>query len=181
MMPDSQLSPSNASALETHFAGLEMTEQIALDAPDHVRSRLLVLDDMLRHLNEPVTCPSLLHRVSETSVIAVPIGSGLIVGREAPSRLLIPDDRAISAIHFEIIPEENDFVLRDRKSKHGTFVNELLKALLPGEPHYLLDGDVIRTRRQRPEAGMSASPLTEREWVFVKGCTSADALGEALN
>lgn len=180
-MPNSQLTPSNASALETHFAGLEMTEQIALDAPDQVRRRLVVLDDMLQHLKEPVTCPSLLHRVSETSVVAVPIGSGLIVGREAPSTLIIPDDRAISAIHFEILPEESDFVLRDRKSKHGTFVNESLIALVPGESHYLLDGDVIRTRRQRPDTGMSAQPPSEREWVFVQSSTSPDALVETLN
>ena len=62
----------------------------------------------------------------------------IVIGRDPESDLVVPD-RRVSRRHAEIVRREEDFFLRDRDSKNGTFVNG---ERIAGE-YRLQDGDEI--------------------------------------
>ncbi|MFO0612795.1 MAG: DUF4123 domain-containing protein [Polyangiaceae bacterium] len=49
-------------------------------------------------------------------------GEGVVVGRAAPAELVIPGDPELSAVHFEIRFDAGAFVVTDRASRLGTWV-----------------------------------------------------------
>ena len=75
------------------------------------------------------------HAVGQTVTLD---GSGLVAGR-SPSADLQVHDRAVSRRHFEIVGDQDGFVLRDLRSHNGTFVNGERVASAN-----LRDGDTVR-------------------------------------
>jgi pSer/pThr/pTyr-binding forkhead associated (FHA) protein len=73
-----------------------------------------------------------LHRFSIKS------GQTLTIGRRNDNRISI-DNMSVSGYHAEIVSKEDAFVIRDLKSKNGTFVNQKLIA----SPYRLSQDDVI--------------------------------------
>lgn len=64
--------------------------------------------------------------------------TAVTIGRSTEADLCIPDAK-VSRIHTEIRPWDGDYVLKDLKSRNGTFVNGLRV-----ETAVLKQGDVIR-------------------------------------
>jgi predicted component of type VI protein secretion system len=62
----------------------------------------------------------------------------IVIGRDPDCDLIVPD-RRVSRRHAEIVRREEDFILRDRDSKNGTFVNGDRIT----EEYRLQDGDEI--------------------------------------
>ncbi len=63
------------------------------------------------------------------------IGDRTLIGRDTKCDIVI-DDSALSRIHVEIVREENGFVLCDKNSSNGSFINGdrvVRQVLLPGD------------------------------------------------
>ncbi len=69
----------------------------------------------------------------------------ITIGKKEDNGLAI-EDRAVSRTHFEIVPEEDSFLLRDLESTNGTFINETRV-----KEAYLAPGDIIRIGNSRIE------------------------------
>ncbi len=67
------------------------------------------------------------------------------VGKKEDNDLMV-EDRAVSRTHYEIVPSEDSFVLRDLESTNGTFINETKV-----REAYLAPGDIIRIGNSRIE------------------------------
>ena len=69
----------------------------------------------------------------------------ITVGKKEGNTLAV-DDRAVSRNHFEIVPEEDSFLLRDLGSTNGTYINDTKV-----REAYLVPGDLIRIGSSRLE------------------------------
>lgn len=69
----------------------------------------------------------------------------ITVGKKDDNHLTV-EDRAVSRTHFEIVPSEDSFLLKDLESTNGTFINETKV-----REAYLEPGDIIRIGNSRIE------------------------------
>jgi pSer/pThr/pTyr-binding forkhead associated (FHA) protein len=76
-----------------------------------------------------------------------------VIGRGDDCHLRVPKD-AISRRHCEIVTTENEVIVRDLKSRNGTFVNEERVA----DEAVLLSGDILRVGPLQFELMIEQSP-----------------------
>lgn len=62
------------------------------------------------------------------------------VGRDESNDIVINDDESLSRFHFVITHENNQYLVQDEKSRHGTFLNG--NQVLAPAP--IRDGDVLK-------------------------------------
>jgi pSer/pThr/pTyr-binding forkhead associated (FHA) protein len=62
------------------------------------------------------------------------------VGRDETNDIVITDDESLSRFHFVITKENDQYIVHDEKSRHGTFLNG--NQVLAPAP--IRDGDVLK-------------------------------------
>ena len=124
-------------SLEQWLQSGEATRHATSNVPRGLYDRLKYVAAIVSAAENVSNEPTLLYRKSDSSVHAHCIGKALLVGREAPADVIVPDPR-LSRRHFQITPFADTARFEDLKSKNGTRVNGNKVARCE-----LRDGDVI--------------------------------------
>ncbi len=89
-----------------------------------VRERLMAASTLLGSLErQPAEASLVFARGAEAKVEAVPVGSGITVGRGADCTLCIAECADLSRRHFTVRPQSGAWLLEDIGSRNGTTVD----------------------------------------------------------
>lgn len=114
----------------------------APDAPRGLYDRLKYIADIVKDAGKLSSEPQIAWRLPSGEVRAEKIGDKLVVGREAPSDVIV-DDAQLSHHHFRIWRKGASLWIEDLESRNGTYVNGSKI-----DSHELRDGDIIEAGGQ---------------------------------
>lgn len=126
---------------ESELAAAGMTLASMPKEPDKLRDRLDTASLLLKSLPMQPTAASLVFaKAADAPVEAVPIGSGVTVGRGKEASVCLAKCEMLSRKHFSVRPESSMWLLEDHGSRNGTRVDGVDG---PITRRMLRDGDII--------------------------------------
>ncbi|MEO6740442.1 MAG: FHA domain-containing protein [Chthoniobacteraceae bacterium] len=136
MNPNDPTPPTDAE-----LAAASMTVALPQRDTSPLRDRLAAAASLLQSVDKPPTEASLIFsRGGSAPVEAVPIGSGITVGRGSDATVCLEKCADLSRRHFCVRPQSGVWLLEDLGSRNGTTIDGADERITR---RLLKDGDII--------------------------------------